>query len=143
MMMASKSIARMLESMRREFGTGGNVIIYEQGRSYGTEAARDYISRLGGEFVAENLKEVMKLYQALGWFKLEGFDVDRKRSKITITTSENFECEGSVSKAPISQFVRGHLAGSLTASLGQKMECQETSCVATGAEYCTFVLQPK
>ena len=142
-MMTSKYFARMLETMRKQFGSGGNVIVYHEGYAYGKDVGAEYLSQLGGEFMAANPGEVLKIYQALGWFRLEKVDFDRKAREGTVTTSDNFECAGSVSKSPFSHFVRGHLAGVMTSLFGEDMTCKETKCVARGDPHCVFSLGPR
>lgn len=142
-MMTAKYVAKMMETIRKEFGSGGNVIIYEEGKAYGKDVGAEYLQRLGGDFVASNLADVLKLYQALGWFRVEAVEADRSSGKVLLRTSENFECAGSESKVPLSHFVRGHIAGSLTTYMGKEMACEETSCIAAGDKYCEFSVTPK
>ena len=119
------------------------MIIYEQGKASGRDAGAESVSKLGGEFVVDNLAMVTKLYQALGWFRLEEVEFDRENGTILIRTSDNFECAGTASKVPVSQFVRGHLAGSSSTYLGREVSCEETSCIARGDKNCVFALKPK
>jgi predicted hydrocarbon binding protein len=142
-LMTARYVARMLETIRKQFGSGGNVIIYEEGRAYGKDVGAEYFQRLGADFVTSNLGEVLKLYQALGWFRLEAVEVEHKTGKIVVRTAENFECAGSQSRVPLSHFVRGHIAGTISTYMEKEMACEETNCVAMGEKYCVFALTPK
>jgi predicted hydrocarbon binding protein len=142
-MMRSKFVGAMLSSVRKQFGSGGDVIIYEEGRAYGLDVWADYVRRLGAGFLRSNLQETMKIYQALGWFRLESVDQSLRDGSITIRTSDSFECEGVKSEGPHCQFVRGHLSGGLTTIMGEEVACKETKCIAAGDKYCEFVLRPK
>ena len=142
-MMRSKFVGSMLASVRKKFGTGGDVIIYEEGRAYGHDVWADYSKRLGSEFLLSHLRETMDIYQALGWFKLEDVCQNPQDGSITVRTKENFECEGAMSRSPYSHFVRGHLSGGLTAITGEEVACEETRCIAVGDKCCEFILTPR
>jgi predicted hydrocarbon binding protein len=142
-MMEAGYLGRMLAAVRKRFGTGGESIIHEEGQGYGRDAWTHYVTMLGSGFLRSNLQDVLKLYQALGWFKLEGVDWNDTDRSVTVRTRGNFECEGAKSSSPYSHFVRGHLAGGLTAIMGKEMACEETKCIAVGDEYCEFVLRPR
>ena len=142
-LMGAKPLAGMLATVNEQFGSGGNVILYEQGKSYGAETGSEYLLKLGGDFIAANLPEVLKLYQALGWFRVTKVKADPKAGKIVLHAEENFECHGKESRGPRSHFVRGHLEGMATTWLGRPMECRETLCIAKGDKYCEFVASPR
>jgi predicted hydrocarbon binding protein len=141
-LMRSEYLGRMLSAIRKEFGSGGNVILYEEGRAYGKDVGANYANRLGPGFVRSNIAEVLNLYQALGWFKLEGVRQNKREKSLTIRASGCFECEGSESNGPCSHFVRGHLGGAMTAIFGEEMTCEETRCVAAGGQVCEFLISP-
>lgn len=141
-MMTASYLSRMLAATRKRFGTGGESMVYEEGHGYGRDVWAYYVARLGAGFVRSNLQEVLKLYQAVGWFKLEGVDRNDRDRTVIIRTSGNFECEGAKSSDPYSNFVRGHLCGGFTAIMGEEMACEETECVAAGGQRCEFVLRP-
>ena len=142
-MMGARALANMLRAVNEKFGSGGNVILYEEGRSYGKEVGSDYLLKLGGDFVGPNIAEVLKLYQALGWFRVAKVHTEPDAGTFTLQAEENFECSGVESRVPHSHFVRGHLEGSVTVWLGKPMECKETLCVAKGDKYCEFVISPR
>ena len=142
-MMGAGALANMLSATTERFGTGGNVILHEEGKSYGRELGQEYLLRLGAEFIMANLGDVVKLYQALGWFRVENVTASEGWDQVVVRAAESFECAGSESKIPHSHFVRGHLEGMLTTWLGRPMECRETLCVAKGDGACEFVLSPR
>ncbi|MDV3294138.1 MAG: hypothetical protein LYZ70_07690, partial [Nitrososphaerales archaeon] len=142
-MMRGEYLGGMFDKVREKFGTGGEAIVYEEGFDYGKETFANHASRLGAGFMRSNLLDVLKIYQALGWFKIEGIDQSERDRTVTIRTSGSFECEGQKSAKPYSHFVRGHLCGALTVILGEEMECEEAQCTAMGDRHCEFVLRPK
>ncbi len=142
-MMGAKSLANMLSTVNEKFGTGGNVILFEEGRTYGKDLGEEYLLKLGADFILSNFAEVVKLYQALGWFRVEKVRFDPAEGKVVVDAAESFECEGVESRVPRSHFVRGHLEGMVTTWLGKPMESKETLCAAKGDRVCEFVLTPR
>lgn len=141
-LMRSEYLRGMLSVIRKELGSGGNVILHEEGRAYGKGVGANYGNWLGLKFVRSHLPKVLNLYQALGWFKLEGARQNKREGSWTIRVSGCFECEGSKSNGPYSHFVRGHLSGTMTAIFGREMICEETKCVAAGDPVCEFLISP-
>ncbi|MDG7012812.1 MAG: hypothetical protein JRN46_01125 [Nitrososphaerota archaeon] len=142
-MMGAGAAANMLSTMNERFGTGGNVILHEEGKTYGRELGREYLLRLGADFIMANLEDVVKLYQALGWFRVEGAKAAPGWERVSVRAADSFECAGVEAKVPHSHFVRGHLEGMLTVWLGKPMECREALCIAKGDEVCEFTLTPR
>lgn len=139
-MMEARALKNMLESVTEQFGSGGNVILYQEGRSYGGDVGSKYLARLGGDFITSNMGEALKLYQALGWFRVSKVAEGAGQGPLVIQAEENFECMGAQSKVPHSHFVRGHLEGVVSTWKGAPMECKETSCIAKGDKCCEFAL---
>ena len=142
-MMGAKTLANMLGTVNEQYGSGGNAILYEEGRSYGKDTGADYLTRLGGDFIVSNMGEVLKLYQALGWFRVAKVKFDAEAGSLLLQAEENFECSGVDSRVPHSHFVRGHLEGMVTTWLGRPMEAKETLCLAKGDKFCEFVITPR
>lgn len=138
----ARYFARMLHKIREEFGTGGEKIVYDEGYVWGKETWTEMMSRIGTGFARSNLNDVLKFYQAQGWFKLDGVERNEDDGRIVIRTSESFECMGGGSRGPYSHFIRGHLSGALSAILDTEMTCEETKCIAAGNQYCEFELRP-
>jgi predicted hydrocarbon binding protein len=142
-MMGTKALANMIGTLNERFGTGGEVILYEEGLSYGKEVGGEYLMMLGSDFISSNMGEVMKVYQAKGWFRVEDVTMDAAKGRVVIAAGENFECAGVEARSPHSHYVRGHLEGLVTTWLGRPMECRETLCVASGDRFCEFTLTPR
>jgi len=133
----------MLRKIREEFGTGGEKIVYDEGYAWGKDTWAEMTARIGTEFARSNLQEVMKFYQAQGWFKLEGIDRNERDGAVTVRASESLECMDAGSHGPYSHFIRGHLSGAFTAILETEMVCKETKCISAGNQHCEFMLRPR
>ena len=141
-MMRHRFLNAMFDRVRDAFGSGGEVIIFEEGFAYGSEGWKDLVESVGRDFARSHVEEMLMIYQAVGWFRMEGVEVGTEGT-VVVHVAENFECEGAKSAAPHSHFVRGHLAGSLTAIMGERMSCEETKCAAKGDPLCEFTLTPE
>jgi len=136
-----KSLLSMFTMMRRQFGSGGEVILFEEGRKMGGDTGKVLRSALGPDFVSKHMDRVLSVWSAAGWGVLRLDSYDPVAPSVTLAIKDSFECTGLKSDRPTSQLFRGHLEGAVSALLGSRLKCQETACVATGAEECLFVLR--
>jgi predicted hydrocarbon binding protein len=136
-----KSLLNMFSMMRRQFGTGGEVILFEEGRRMGGDTGKVLLKALGADFIARHLDRVLSIWSASGWGQLRLDSYDPSSPALSITIKDSFECNGVRSDKPVSQLFRGHLEGAVSTLLGVRLRCQETACVAAGARECVFVLR--
>jgi predicted hydrocarbon binding protein len=141
-LMRQQYLVRMFDDIRREFGTGGDVILYREGYAYGRSTWESLEGEIGSEYIRSHFGEVLRIYQAAGWGRVEVVEQDFADKRATIRMHECFECEGHESERPLSSFVRGHLAGAFSALMGAEgVICEETVCAAKGDGHCEFVLR--
>lgn len=127
----------MFDSVVKGHPKEGAEELYHLGFEYGKEAW----TKLVGVYKPkskESLNEALKIYSATGWGRpeLQEFDPGRMRARLKV--SECFECSAQGEGARGSNFVRGHLAGALSAYFGQDVDCAETKCVKDGSPTCEF-----
>ncbi|QQG49098.1 MAG: ACT domain-containing protein [archaeon] len=135
-----EALSGMLESIRGIFGTGGDMILFEQGRTYGKTLATQLVSDVGEAFARKNFGYGLKLISATGWGVPEVTDFDAEFNYAVIRVRDSFECDGQRSSEPCSHFMRGFLVGGLLALTGRNLDCRETKCVARGEDCCEFTL---
>jgi predicted hydrocarbon binding protein len=140
MLIRQDSFSNMLVKVRETFGTGGDVIIYDQGKLIGTNAGEIMRKLLPDDFIEKNMGRIIALYSSMGWFKADLMRNDHESRSFVIRVGESFECMGRRSKRPSSQFVRGHLTGFFEALFGSEFRCIETECAAAGSQHCEFSL---
>lgn len=133
----------MLKRTREKFGSGGDVIIYEQGNMAGRITGKELLAALGKNFLTQQLDQVIAMYQALGWGKAKIFNFILSPLSLTIRMWESAECMGQKSDKPTGHFIRGHIVGVVEEMFGIECRCVETFCLARGAAYCEFVLEEK
>jgi len=133
----------MLQRTREKFGSGGDVIIYEQGYTAGRISGRELLSALGRGFLANQLDQIIAMYQALGWGKAKVITFVQSPLTLVIRMWESAECMGQKSDKPTGHFIRGHIVGIVEEMFGIECKCAETNCLAKGSQYCEFVLEEK
>jgi len=137
-----RALAEMFTQMRKEFGSGGSVLLYNEGYNMGRGSFELVLERAGKPFIREHLRECMGILASVGWGKFSLVSYDKEGPRLVVRVEDSFECTGFDSDRPYSQFLRGHMCSVLSLLLDAKLKCEETSCVATGSKYCEFRLAP-
>lgn len=132
------AIGAMLKGVRDLLGTGGDVVVYQEGYNAGLSEASEMVRLIGKQELVNHAEKIAQLRTALGWGKATLTKVRTNPWKAILKLEDSFECRGQNSKTPYSQFVRGHSAGLTEGILGSKVSCTETRCVAVGDPYCEF-----
>ena len=119
----------------------GERVIYDQGFSLG-RATYERLFSIYRPNSRAGLAEMLKTYSAIGWGQLElpGLDPDHKRAKLKL--EKGFECTGMNTGKPESNFIRGHLAGVLSAYFGSEVKAVETRCISKADPCCEFEISP-
>jgi predicted hydrocarbon binding protein len=137
----SHNMLVMFDTIRREAGPNGNDIIYKGGFEYGKTLWESILTMFRPK-TKEGLAEMLHVYNAIGWGRMELQLLDEDRCSATIRMTEGFECHGVKSDMPKSDFIRGHLSGAMSAYFGTVVTAKETSCVSRGDKYCEFYFTP-
>lgn len=131
-------VVDMFSRIRKIFGSGANLVIYEMGVAAGESDGRELVAYMGQSLVESNLPDLVYLYAAQGWGLPELVEISLQPFRATIRFKDSFECAYTKSAVPNSHYLRGHLAGINSAILGKKVKSVETKCVAKGDPYCEF-----
>lgn len=133
----------MLRATREKFGSGADVILFDQGESAGKVSGKELIAAMGKEKINELLAQLIGMYQSLGWGMAQLLVMNLSPFRLVIRMYESAECTGQKSAKPVGHFLRGHMVGVTEEVAGIEAYCAETSCVATGAKYCEFSLEQR
>jgi predicted hydrocarbon binding protein len=133
----------MLQRTREKFGSGGDVIIYEQGNMAGRMSGRELLAALGRDFLVKQIDQVVAMYQALGWGKAKILSFVQSPLSLVVRMWDSAECMGQKSEKATGHFIRGHIIGNMEEIFGVECKCAETSCLAKGNPYCEFILEEK
>jgi predicted hydrocarbon binding protein len=139
--LSQTATARMFEAIRFTLGSGGDVVLYQQGSSYGRELAESFMARLGGDYLRRNFDYTLALLSATGWGVPELVGSKDSFPNITITLQSCLECDGVRATRPACSFVRGFLAGVSSTIVGHTVHCEESHCIGMGEPHCEFALR--
>jgi predicted hydrocarbon binding protein len=128
----------MLDTIRE---AGGAFVVYEGGFQSGKSTWENLFSTFRPK-TKEGLSEVLQIYSAVGWGRVELLDLSMNKKSAKIRMTDGFECTGLTSKECCSHYIRGHLAGAMSAFFGIDLKGVETKCLAKGDKYCEFELSP-
>jgi predicted hydrocarbon binding protein len=138
--LSQQATARMFDAIRSILGSGGDVLLYQQGSSYGKDLAEFFITRLGRDYLQRNYDYGMHLLAATGWGIPEWDASEGGFPNIMVKLSSCFECEGVTSQREVCSFMRGFLTGVFGTIAGQTVHCEESKCIAKGDPNCEFEL---
>ena len=139
--LSQTAAARMFEAIRFTLGSGGDVVLYQQGSSYGKELAESFVARLGRDYLKRNFDYSLGLLSATGWGIPEIVGSKDTFPDITVTVRSCLECDGVAKERPTCSFMRGFLAGVSRAIVGHTVHCEETRYVARRDPFCMFELR--
>jgi predicted hydrocarbon binding protein len=137
--LAQPAIARMLEGVRHTFGSGGDVVLYQQGTDYGRDLAKFFLDMFGKEYLLKNYDYGLNILTSTGWGVPEL--MDDKFPGLTLRITSCFECAGVEGGRTLCSFTRGVLVGVFGSLAGSTVQCTETRCTGRGDPYCQFELQ--
>ena len=138
--LSQPAAGRMFEAIRFNLGSGGDVVLYQQGSSYGKELAEYFVARLGRDYLKSNFDYTLGVLAATGWGIPEQIRHRDGFPNITISLQSCFECEGVKAARPACSFVRGFLSGVSSGVAGTMVHCEESKCIAARDPCCEFEL---
>ncbi len=136
-LMRVEGLRVMLDAVKSADPETGGAMIYQQGYSYG-KAAWDNLFGVSRPKSKEGLAEMLNLYVATGWGKIELTEFSPGHSHARVKMEEAFECAGLITGKAECFFIGGHLAGAFSAYFGKEVKIRETRCVSKGDAHCEF-----
>jgi predicted hydrocarbon binding protein len=139
-MMHREGLARMFTEIRKALGSGGDVVLYLQGKSYGRSRV-EALEGLFGPNPEAKLQELSHIYEALGFGSSQ---ITRSPAdRMTLVLDDDIECSGNERYGQTCSFARGLVEGSIGAVLGKEMISEETKCRLRGDKQCEFTLRAR
>jgi predicted hydrocarbon binding protein len=136
----TSGIAKTFESIVHTFGSGGETILFLEGKEFATARYESY-RRMLGPNPETRVVEVSHIFEALGYGSSEVSQMSG--GAIHLIQRNCFECSGPTNNGRSCSFTRGVVAGSLGAVFGKEMNCEETACRLRGDGACEFRVSPK
>jgi len=133
------AVSRMFDRVASMLGSGGEALLYEEGKSLSRLNAEKMIDLLGRDRVRANSAELSHFLTAQGWGSPEIENGPAEGTSI-VKLKDCFECSAQVPSRKGCNFMRGYFAGAAETTLGGSAEVKEVKCILKGAPSCDFVV---
>jgi predicted hydrocarbon binding protein len=136
-MLQRAGLARMFGELVKVLGSGGETLLYLEGKNYGRSRIETY-GKMFGPGSPAKLQEFSHILEALGYGSSRiTFDSD---NRVNLAFYDDFECCSHEKARQECSFSRGLAEGSIGAILGKELTSEETRCRLRGDEVCEFAL---
>lgn len=139
MLFRRKAMASMLAQVYKLLGSGGETLLYEEGKAIGRSNMEETVRAIGKERVGNNITYLRKRLRALGWGDV---DAPVKGDRTRLQIKDCFECSANTDSRTGCHFWRGYIVGNRGAIDGKDPAAEEVKCVLRGDEVCEFVITP-
>ena len=137
MVIRRKALVGMLARICRLLGSGGETLLYEQGKEIGRINTEQTIRIVGMDRTLANISYLRKWLAAIGWGEVHA---SNEEDGTHFTVKDCFECSSSDGHRTGCHFFRGYIAGSRVAQHGSEPRVKETKCRLRGDHACEFVV---
>jgi len=134
-------VAHMFDHVAKILGSGGEVLLYEEGMATSRWNAETMVKYLGIERVKAQVAKLNRFLTAQGWGIID-FKEGPNEGEFTIEVSDCFECSGEGTSRSGCSFMRGYLTGAAMTVYDHEYNSKETKCMLKGAKVCQFYLSP-
>jgi predicted hydrocarbon binding protein len=141
LLMRRGGLVHMFETVSKMLGTGGDVLLYEEGLAMALQNAETMANNLGIARVRAQMGVLNRFLSTQGWGVLEAKE-GSSAGEFTVVVRDCFECAESPDSRKGCSFMRGYLAGGAQATFGKEYDSIETKCILRGAKVCEFKLKP-
>jgi predicted hydrocarbon binding protein len=135
-------LAHMFDRVSRILGSGGDTLLYEEGRAMSHWNVESLAKKFGIKRFREEGNVLYRFMSAQGWGEVNGKPGPEK-GEFTMTVKDCFECSGEGAPRRECSFMRGYFAGSANAIYGREFEVRETKCGFKGEKFCEFRITPE
>ena len=137
LLLRREGLAGVFDHIVKIFGTGGEVLLYEEGKALGRDNAQKSMEQLGEERVVASARYLGRALTAQGWGKVDS-DAEPKPEGVDVAVEDCFECSGGTKVRKGCDFMRGFLEGGVQVTRGVEGRVEETSCILRGDARCVF-----
>lgn len=142
MLFRRSALARMFDRVYKLLGSGGEVLLFEEGEAIGRANGEAFVKILGAEKVRQNMSYLRNNLAAQGWGRVTaGTTADGGTTSIQI--HDCFECSSNEGERTGCHFFRGYIVGNRSATYGQDLSVEEVKCSLKGDDVCEFRMRPK
>jgi len=131
----------MIKHLRRRLGTGLEAILYHIGFEAGKRVYDAHVQMVGKN-TFRLIKSGEVLFTQMGFGRIKVTDMYLEEARMRIIVYDSFECELFRGEGrPMSNLIRGMMAGWVSRLLKRDISVKEVRCVAKGDPYCEFVVE--
>jgi predicted hydrocarbon binding protein len=135
-----KAMTGMLARISGLLGSGGETVLYEEGKAIGRINTEETIRIIGRKRVIANIAYLRKWLQALGWGEVSA---TIKKDGTHFVIRDCFECAQDRDYRTGCHFFRGYIVGSRGVQYGIDPLSKEVKCMMKGDKVCEFILSPR
>jgi predicted hydrocarbon binding protein len=139
MLVRRLGVSLMFDHVANLLGSGGEALLYEEGRSLGRLNSENMMKLVGRHRVRASSAELSHFLTAQGWGSPEIVG-GTAEERFVVKLKDCFECSARTGSRKGCNFMRGYFAGAAETSLGRNAEVQEVRCFLKGAPLCEFVV---
>ena len=141
MMIRRNSLTKMLDRVNRLLGSGGEVVLFEEGIAVGKANGEAFLKALGTEKLRKNIDYLRSNLSAQGWGSVS-VKMDPDGETRVMVIKDCFECSANDGGRSGCHFFRGYILGNTSITFGKPFTVEETACRLRGGDACEFVVTP-
>ena len=140
LLMRREGLSGVFDHIVKLFGSGGEVLLHEEGRALGRDDAQRRISELGEDVAANESAYLGRALTPQGWGVVES-SAKPGQTDYKVTVADCFECSGEGGVRKGCDFVRGFYEGSVEVTRGREPKVEEVACRLRGDDACVFTIK--
>ena len=137
----TSGLAKTFDEVVRTFGSGGETILYLQGREFAIARFELYRKMLGPH-PEKRFDEALHIFEAAGYGS-SSVDIRDSGKELHLVTKGCFECSSGSESGRTCAYTRGLAVGSFGEAFGKELTCEEIRCRLKRSNECEFVLRAK
>ena len=135
-LLGAEFIRKTFEAAVTRFGEKGREVVYDLGLNYGKERFNALFAGAPSLDIRKALNSAAKLVGATGMGRARMVTFDPLQHLVRVEVLECFECQGRKSDHGCSDFVRGIIAGAVSAAFQKDLLSRENRCIGKGDPAC-------
>jgi predicted hydrocarbon binding protein len=133
----SDGLKGMFDRIVQLFGTGGEVLLYEQGKAMGSNNAQSVVDEIGIGVVRSKASYLAHMLTAQGWGVTEWISGPGSK-EVRISVDNCIECSGETKGKKGCDFLRGYFEGTAQVTMKKPTKSEEVECRLRGGKACVF-----
>ena len=137
-----RALTQMLNVVVKLLGSGGEVVLFQEGMAIGRANGEAFVRSLGVEKVRENIGYLSDNLAAQGWGRV-AVEASPDRETLRILIRDCFECSSDEGARTSCNFFRGYIVGNGSVTFRKEFVVEETKCRLRGDDACEFLARAK